>query len=299
MTTIATTSPKPQASLDRPLQFRERLPVEVRLQIYEQYLREPRVVEMQFNTYKPKSCRKSTFHWIFQGEPLLCTCYETREVALRHGYFLFGSPDRPGIYFRKSDILFLSLNTLLKLDSLISFARYFQFPEQVEDILGGMRLVENLAIEWGALVSRLGFQRICRDLGRWLPNVKKVSITIPGVRYVTSAVEPPFLKGQIAELHPINGACVLPTYTKHERNEPVEDGTWDTCGIDLTDKIRSVFSSSEGRSIDIEACILHRTRLPKSPLKLDLLMYRVGALGEERISANAFNSTIASSFCEP
>lgn len=274
----------------------DRVPAELRLQIYEAHLSEARVFEPSFGSPYSQPFPKPSFHGRVPEEPLLETCHEARQVALKHGFFLFGDEGQPGVYFRKSDILFLNLESLISFGDIYHLLSTNSCDRKAFAALESLGRVENAAVEWASVVSSYGLRGICPRLGEWLPNVKKVFLAIPRVRYTTtaSAAEPRFLKSHAAELRPIPDACILPKYTKQGEDDPTEGETWNTCGQTLSKKI---LDALHGRhKIDVQACFLHRAHIPQSPgsLKKDWLVYDDRALSPRQVTTATFNNTVAS-----
>ncbi|KAK7739620.1 hypothetical protein SLS62_011238 [Diatrype stigma] len=278
----------------------KRLPPELRLQIYEAHLSEAQVFEMEFGSRCSRRFETPTFRCQIPKEPLLQTCREARQVALRNGFFLFGEEDRPGVYLRKSDILFLNMESLIHFGDIYHRLSSGERDRKAFAILESLGQVENLAVEWGSVVSSQGLRGISPGLGEWVTGVRTVSLVIPHIRLGTrtSAAEPLFLKNYPAELRPITDACVLPDYTKQDEDDPTKGEIWDTCGQTLTKKVLGALHG--GHSIDVEACFLHRNlrrdRFPKFSLSVgEWLVYDDGALSQRRVNTATINDILSSS----
>lgn len=268
----------------------DKVPAELRLDIYKHCLCESRILEMEFVPDDDSDTDELRFYINPAKEPLLGVCHETRDKALKHGFFLF-----PDVYVRKHDILFLNCDMLLDLS--------FYKGKEIKKMFPGLGKVENVAIEWGAVAWSEGLEGVCPQLGKWMPNVKKVYIAIPGIRYGrnVSAVEPDLLKEQPAEISPVSDYHVLPDFYRPEVDEEfglveavrAEGETLESSGQDLVDKVRAVFSRPWNSVEEVEFCLLHRSKLLRNPHKRGLLVFGPGATHEKYMTADEYNNTVA------
>ena len=232
------------------------------------------------------------FHKVPCKEPLLGICHETRETALKHGFFLGPSQGQPGAYVRKHDILFLN-SQLLFINNFFGTA-----DEMTRDLLDSLDAAENVAIEWMNIEPVTA--HLYWYLGKLLPKVKKVHLVIPGVRTCfpngirRGLSEPTFLKSQPAEITPIPNHYILPGFTKKGEGHQTRDGTLETSGEYIAELVRTTFNLPQGPVVEVEVSFLHRTKLLMNPLKRGYyLVTRPGTSQEKIMTTDEYNAMVS------